>query len=74
MAVKAISLADAKKNAWRDFGSRTIKWLGFEERQVGPRIVNILYYSVEYTEAGTGFTNYRMDVYVNGRRSNGISL
>lgn len=67
---KAISFRDAKIQARREMG-REIRALGFEHREIGPHIINILYYSCEYEEIGT---RYRLEVFVDGRASMGHSF
>lgn len=71
MAVKGISLEDAKAVARREM-VRPIRTHGFEQRELGKSIVNILYYSVEYAELTE--REFRMTIFINGKSRAGVSL
>lgn len=78
MAKKGISLKQAQLNATNNqSGGNTIFSEGFEERQIGPHIVNVFYYRyrVEYpdlTEKGKDWNwEYRYDLYVDGKVKSG---
>lgn len=66
-----ISLHGSKINAEREMG-RAVKALGFEERRIGPHVINIFFYSCEYL--GEPGVYYRADFYINGRKTNGIAF
>jgi hypothetical protein len=68
--ISGISLAAAEEKAFQEMG-RPVKAMGFEERIIGPHVVNVFYYSVEYPETGT---MYRAEIYENGRKNAGVSF
>jgi hypothetical protein len=67
---KPVSVKAALDKATREMG-KPVKAMGFEERVLGPHVVNIFFYSVEYDETGT---QYRADIYNDGRRNAGVSF
>lgn len=74
--MKSVSLKQATQNLKRDFPNRLQKVIGFEHREVGPHTVNILFYSVRFTDEDddVDFTDWRADVYVDGHKTNGLSF
>ncbi len=71
--MKSVTLKQAEKWAGLDYPNRKVTSLGFEERQLGPHVVNVYYYQVDYS-GEFDFTEYRADVYVDGRQTHGISF
>lgn len=69
-----ISLHGCRMIADEVFAGNKVKPLGFEERIVGPFVVNIFYYSVERNYEGVKSTEFRADTYVNGKQGTGMSF
>lgn len=70
---KGISLRAAKSEIQEELGS-AVTSQGFEERQIGPHIVNIFYYKyeVQFKDAGNNYWSYKLAVFVNGQKRSGI--
>lgn len=68
-----ILLAEAKRISQREMGC-TIRVCGFEHREIGPHVVNVLYFSHEYEMALKLGTRYRMSVFVDGKSRFGDSF
>jgi hypothetical protein len=67
---ESVTLAQALKNAKREMG-RDVRPQGFAEHYVGPHIINILFYSLEYEFIGT---QYRADLYEDGKKTVGAAF
>jgi hypothetical protein len=55
---KPVSVKAALDKATREMG-KPVKAMGFEERVLGPHVVNIFFYSVEYDETGQVYRGKR---------------
>lgn len=68
-----VSVRIAEHDARREHSGK-VKSLGFEEREIGPHTVNVFYYSVNHKNEDIEFTEYRAAIYVDSKRSAGVSF